>query len=82
MDMYGFPLSRDSGHIIIMAIGFIQIMAGPGCPAIIGVGRLSITAAGLIITLMGGCGFQDINGRMEKWRRLLWMGTTWPGNGR
>ena len=62
MDMYGYLMSRDSGHIIITATGCTQTMAGPGCQIITGDGRPSITAAGSMMMLMDGCGYRVMSG--------------------
>ena len=60
---YGYRMRPVSGRIIIMAIGFIQIMDGHGYQAMTGAGLLFTMGAGLMIMRMDGCGYQAINGR-------------------
>jgi hypothetical protein len=60
--MYGCQMNKVSGHIIIMATGFIQITGGPGYQIITGVGHLFIMADGYMMMLMDGCGCLVMNG--------------------
>ena len=57
-------MNEGSGHIIIMASGFIQIMDGPGFLITIGVGLPFTMAAGCMIMHMDGCGYLVINGHL------------------
>ena len=64
--MYGFRQpDRISLPIPAMGIGSGPTMAGPGYPVIVGAGRLSITAVGIMMILTVGFGFLIMNGALH-----------------
>src|SRR6478609_7762561 len=62
MAAYGDPVTVDSFLIPQVDIGYILLTDGHGLQTIAGVGHLSITAVGLMIHSMDGCGFPELNG--------------------
>ena len=64
MAEFGFVTNPDSGPIIQVVTGHIQIMDGHGLRIITGVGHHSIMVAGLLTCPMVGSGFREMNGRL------------------